>query len=68
MAMAILTANARSVLNQAFQRRVQTMVAFPYPDRAAREAVWQKTGRFSAGPPLWPRPVPRVCAAQKLMW
>src|SRR4029078_1279743 len=39
--LAILTTNARSVLDQAFLRRIQTIVTFPYPDRAAREAVWR---------------------------
>jgi predicted nucleic acid-binding protein len=48
--LAILTTNARSVLDQAFLRRIQTIVTFPYPDRAAREAVWR--GAFPPGVPL----------------
>ncbi|MGH2775859.1 MAG: ATP-binding protein, partial [Actinomycetota bacterium] len=42
--------NARSVLDQAFLRRIQTIVTFPYPDRAAREAVWDRA--FPPGVPL----------------
>ena len=38
---AILTTNLRSVLDQAFLRRIQTIVSFPYPDHAARAAVWR---------------------------
>lgn len=48
--LAILTTNARSVLDQAFLRRIQTIVTFPYPDRAAREAVWHRA--FPPGVPL----------------
>jgi len=48
--LAILTTNARSVLDQAFLRRIQTIVTFPYPDRAAREAVWRRA--FPPGVPL----------------
>ena len=48
--LAILTTNARSVLDQAFLRRIQTIVTFPYPDRAARQAVWQRA--FPPGVPL----------------
>jgi hypothetical protein len=39
--LAILTTNARSALDQAFTRRLRTIVTFPYPDVAAREALWR---------------------------
>ena len=39
--LAILTTNACAALDVAFQRRLQTFVSFPYPDRAAREAMWR---------------------------
>ena len=39
--LAILTTNARSALDQAFTRRLRTIVTFPYPDAAAREALWR---------------------------
>ncbi|MGH3774198.1 MAG: ATP-binding protein [Pseudonocardiaceae bacterium] len=39
--LAILTTNARSALDQAFTRRLRTIVTFPYPDLAAREALWR---------------------------
>jgi SpoVK/Ycf46/Vps4 family AAA+-type ATPase len=48
--LAILTTNARSVLDPAFQRRIQTIVTFPYPDRAAREAMWRLA--FPPGVPV----------------
>ncbi|MFF4893691.1 ATP-binding protein [Micromonospora chersina] len=40
--LAILTTNARSVLDQAFLRRLRLVVTFPYPDRAARETMWRR--------------------------
>jgi hypothetical protein len=40
--LAILTTNARSALDQAFTRRLSTIVSFPYPDRRAREAMWRR--------------------------
>jgi hypothetical protein len=39
--LAILTTNARSVMDQAFLRRIQAIITFPYPDRAGREALWR---------------------------
>ncbi|MEQ7008565.1 ATP-binding protein [Actinopolymorpha sp. B17G11] len=40
--LAVLTTNARSVLDQAFLRRLRVVVTFPYPDLAAREAMWRR--------------------------
>lgn len=40
--LAILTTNARSSLDQAFNRRLSTIVTFPYPDAALREALWRQ--------------------------
>ncbi len=40
--LAILTTNAKSVLDQAFLRRLRFSVSFPYPDPAARERMWQR--------------------------
>jgi len=48
--LAILTTNARTVLDQAFVRRIQSIVTFPYPDRAAREAIWRRA--FPPGVPV----------------
>ncbi|MGE2722347.1 ATP-binding protein [Mycolicibacterium celeriflavum] len=39
--LAILTTNARTVLDKAFLRRIQTVVTFPYPNRQARESLWR---------------------------
>jgi SpoVK/Ycf46/Vps4 family AAA+-type ATPase len=39
--LAILTTNARSTLDHAFVRRLRAIVTFPYPDAAAREAMWR---------------------------
>jgi hypothetical protein len=47
--LAILTTNAKSVLDQAFLRRLRVVVSFPYPDTAAREAMWRRA--FPAGTP-----------------
>lgn len=38
--LAILTTNARSALDPAFTRRLAVIVDFPYPDRVARERMW----------------------------
>ncbi|MGV8845341.1 ATP-binding protein [Tessaracoccus sp.] len=38
--LAILTTNARGSLDQAFLRRLHAVVAFPYPDVAARLRLW----------------------------
>ncbi|MGC0252717.1 ATP-binding protein [Pseudactinotalea sp. Z1748] len=48
--LAILTTNAKSVLDQAFLRRLRFVVNFPYPDPAARERMWRLA--FPAGTPL----------------
>ncbi|WP_077800219.1 ATP-binding protein [Streptomyces sp. JHA26] len=48
--LAILTTNARSALDPAFTRRLHTVVVFPYPDVAAREALWR--GAFPARTPV----------------
>lgn len=40
--LAILTTNARSALDPAFLRRLAVVVDFPYPDRAARERMWDQ--------------------------
>jgi SpoVK/Ycf46/Vps4 family AAA+-type ATPase len=40
--LAILTTNARSSLDQAFNRRLSTIVTFPYPDAELREALWRQ--------------------------
>jgi len=48
--LAILTTNARSALDQAFTRRLRTVVTFPYPDAAAREALWR--GAFPEQTPV----------------
>ena len=39
--LAVLTTNAKSVLDQAFVRRLRYIVSFPYPDVAARERLWR---------------------------
>jgi hypothetical protein len=39
--LAVLTTNAKSVLDQAFLRRLRFIVSFPYPDPAARERMWR---------------------------
>ncbi|MFD3758099.1 ATP-binding protein [Streptomyces sp. NPDC058622] len=40
--LAILTTNARSAMDQAFTRRLHTVVNFPHPHPAMREALWRK--------------------------
>ncbi|MDP5181576.1 ATP-binding protein [Blastococcus sp. BMG 814] len=47
--LALLTTNARSALDQAFLRRLRTVVTFTYPDKAAREALWRRA--FPAATP-----------------
>ncbi len=39
---AILTTNLKSALNRAFLRRLHFVVHFPLPERAEREAIWQR--------------------------
>ena len=48
--LAVLTTNARGSLDQAFTRRLSTVVTFPYPDRDARLRMWQ--GMFPENTPL----------------
>ena len=40
--LAILTTNSRGALDQAFTRRLRTIVTFPYPEQPLREAMWRK--------------------------
>jgi ATPase family associated with various cellular activities (AAA)/Winged helix domain, variant len=47
--LAILTTNAKSALDQAFLRRLRVVVTFPYPEAAAREAMWRRA--FPAATP-----------------
>jgi hypothetical protein len=47
--LAILTTNARSSLDPAFTRRLRSIVTFPYPDPALREAMWRSA--FPAATP-----------------
>ncbi len=39
---AILTTNMRSAIDDAFFRRFRFAIEFPFPDRAARRAIWQR--------------------------
>jgi len=48
--LAILTTNARSALDPAFTRRLRSIITFPYPDPALREAMWR--GAFPAATPV----------------
>jgi hypothetical protein len=40
--LAILTTNQKSTLDQAFLRRLSTVVSFPFPDAPARAAIWAR--------------------------
>jgi SpoVK/Ycf46/Vps4 family AAA+-type ATPase len=40
--LAILATNMKSVLDQAFMRRLRFIVNFPFPGPAERKAIWQK--------------------------
>jgi SpoVK/Ycf46/Vps4 family AAA+-type ATPase len=40
--LAILTTNAKSALDKAFQRRLRFSVDFPFPDSTQREAIWSR--------------------------
>ena len=40
--LAILTTNSRAALDQAFTRRLRTIVTFPYPEQPLREAMWRR--------------------------
>ena len=48
--LAILTTNLKSALDRAFLRRLRFVVNFPFPDEAAREALWRR--QFPAQAPL----------------
>ena len=48
--LAILTTNNRSALDTAFERRLQFVLHFPFPDTAQREAIWRVI--FPADTPL----------------
>lgn len=40
--LAILTSNQKSALDSAFLRRLRHVVAFPFPDQAARQRIWDR--------------------------
>lgn len=40
--LAILTTNLRNALDRAFLRRLRFVVPFPFPDEAARRAIWRR--------------------------
>ncbi|ACK70941.1 AAA ATPase central domain protein [Gloeothece citriformis PCC 7424] len=40
--LAILTTNLKESLDSAFMRRIRFVVAFPFPDKAAREEIWRR--------------------------
>jgi hypothetical protein len=48
--LAILTTNLKGALDTAFQRRLQFIVQFPFPDAALRERIW--LGVFPRATPL----------------
>jgi hypothetical protein len=48
--LAILTTNLKSALDRAFLRRIRFVVQFPFPDTAAREAIWRR--QFAAAAPV----------------
>ncbi|WP_202842478.1 AAA family ATPase [Luteimonas saliphila] len=55
--LAILTTNMKSAIDKAFLRRIRFVVQFPFPDEAARTALWRR--QFPAQAPLhddirWP--------------
>jgi AAA+ superfamily predicted ATPase len=39
--LALLTTNARTALDRAFQRRLRFVVEFPFPDASHRERIWR---------------------------
>jgi hypothetical protein len=39
--LAVLTTNHKKALDPAFQRRLQFVIQFPFPDAAQREAIWR---------------------------
>ncbi|PND39695.1 ATP-binding protein [Paucibacter aquatile] len=48
--LAILTTNLKQAIDPAFQRRIRFIVQFPFPDEAARAAIWERA--FPAAAPL----------------
>ncbi|MFM0225680.1 ATP-binding protein [Paraburkholderia dipogonis] len=48
--LAILTTNLKQAIDPAFQRRIRFIVPFPFPDEAARAAIWQRA--FPPAAPL----------------
>ena len=40
--LAILTTNLKGALDEAFQRRIRFIIAFPFPDAARRAEIWQQ--------------------------
>jgi SpoVK/Ycf46/Vps4 family AAA+-type ATPase len=48
--LAILTTNQKAALDPAFMRRLRFVIAFPFPDEAARTAIW--AGVFPAATPV----------------
>jgi SpoVK/Ycf46/Vps4 family AAA+-type ATPase len=40
--LAILTTNLKTAMDPAFLRRIRFIVNFPFPDAAAREAIWRR--------------------------
>jgi len=47
---AILTTNAKSAIDSAFERRLRFIVQFPFPDQQHREAIWRRV--FPAAAPV----------------
>jgi hypothetical protein len=47
---AILTTNAKSAIDSAFERRLRFIVQFPFPDQQRREAIWRRI--FPAAAPV----------------
>lgn len=48
--LAVLTTNMKSALDRAFLRRIRFLLTFPFPDAAAREAIWRR--QFPAAAPV----------------
>ena len=48
--LAILTTNLKQAIDPAFQRRIRFIVQFPFPDEAARAAIWERA--FPPAAPL----------------
>jgi len=48
--LAILTTNLKQAIDPAFQRRLRFIVQFPFPDEAARAAIWERA--FPPAAPL----------------